>query len=333
MEQISLDRFTYKLTDDNRIVVEHPFQLPTMLYKFYSPTENSFNAFIKHYLYASAPVEFNDILDSSWLMFDFRNITHNEYQKFYTEHRTDFTPVGYEQDKSNEFATLSLHWYLCFSSQVGLVSMTSSVDNPLMWAHYTQETGYVIKYNSERLKHSLLNNNKDILDCHLLPIQYVSKLQPIDFFSRHYKTPTVPMTCITNLKLKNWNYEKEWRVSIRKENMGYTTGRALQNTIIKGDTERRKIYYTPNCIEAIYLSAYFFGNTYFEPSPSGILTVKPKYVPFINYLVEYHNHHLFSCGGERTQQNEVKRYYQQIQLLRKDINQFEIKIFPEIFFF
>ena len=333
MEQYQLNDFTYKLRDDDQIVVQHPYKLPTSLYKFYSSSDLSIDAFTKHYLYASSPIEFNDILDSSWLLFDFRNITPNEYHKFYKEYGKDYTPDGYERDKANEFSTLRFHWYLCYSSQVGLISMTSSLANPLMWAHYAQETGFAVKYSLGQLVNSLLINNEDILECHYAPIQYVPKLQPIDFFSRKFATPTVPMTCITNVKLNNWDYEKEWRISIRKADMGVTTGKAMLNPIRKGNLENRKNNYSSDCITAVYLSSYFFGDTYFNPSVSGILNVKHEYVPFINYLVENHNHHLFSCGGECTQQNEVKRYYQQIQLLREDINQFKIQFFPEIFFF
>lgn len=332
-EQISLDDFTYKLTENKEIVVEHPFSTPTSLYKFYSSSDFSIDAFTNHYLHASAPIVFNDILDSSWLLFDFRNITPNEYQKFYTKPGREYTPVGYERDKAEEFSTLRFHWFLCYSSQVGLISMTSSLANPLMWAHYTQESGFAVEYDPRQIKNNLLTNNTDILECHYAPIQYLPKLQPLDFFSREFKTPTIPMTCITNLKLNNWGYEKEWRISIRKKDMGITTGVASRNIFNRQGLNDRKCHYSLDCVKAVYLSAYFLGSTYFEHSDTETLVVKPKYIPFLHYLFENHNNHLYFCGGDCTPNNEVKRSYQQVQLLRKEINQFEIKFFPEVYFF
>ncbi len=333
MEQFKLNDFTYKLTDEPQIVVEHPHKLPTSLYKFYSSSDFSIDAFTKQYIYATAPIEFNDILDSHWLLFDFSNITPNEYHKFYAKYGDNFSPKGYEQDKENGFETIKLHWYLVYSSKVGLVSMTSSPANPLMWAHYTQETGFAVEYDTKLLMNCMLKNNKEITECHYAPIQYVSKLKPIDFFSGKFKTPTIPMTCITNVKLNNWDYEKEWRLSIRKNDMGITTGKAARNPTKKGNLEKRKNYYSQECIKAVYLSAYFFGNTYFRKSKTDTLIARKRYVPFLNHIIEHHNQHLFSCGADYTAQNEVKRCYQQIRLLRKGINMFLIDYISDIHYF
>lgn len=335
-EQISLDDFTYKLTENEKIVVEHPFSTPTSLYKFYSSSDFSIDAFTNHYLYATAPIEFNDILDSSWLLFDFQNITLNEYNKFYRENESIFpkrVQKDYADDKVNDFRTIKLHWYLYFSSKVGLISLSASASCPLMWAHYTNETGFAIEFDRKKLMQNMIWNKDEIIDFHLAPIQYLSKLQPLKFFTREFTTPTIPMTAITNIKHNAWRYEEEWRVSIRKPDLGFTTGVASYNIFNRQGRNDRKCHYSLDCVKAVYLSAYFLGSTYFEHSDTETLVVKPKYIPFLHYLFENHNNHLYFCGGDCTPNNEVKRSYQQIQLLRKDVNQFEIEFFPNVYYF
>lgn len=327
MEQIHYKDYIYSLSDEGHlsINIKSGPNLRTVLYKYYSDASHNIEALLSHYLYASHPIQFNDIMDCSMFMIDCRNLIKDNYNQFYEEYgNTLFRKIGYEKDKENNFNSFRFHIYMWYYSQFGIVSLTVSPLNTLMWAHYTHETGFVIQFN-HKLMSSISTDNKDIVNTNLrmIPVQYCDNLEPIDFFSGEFKSPTVPMTCISTNKERKWCYENEWRIVVQKSNMGYTTGLSDPREIYMEGLQDRYLYYSPAAIEAICLGAYFFGSSHCELEGHN-LKVKKDYIPLFNYLFENHNEHLFISIADYSEQNNVTRRNRKISLIRHRRNLFEV---------
>lgn len=72
--------FTYKADEKGRsIIIKENIESPKCVYKYYSMNKYSIDAFIRGYLYASHPFQFNDSIDSSYLLLDFSKITKERY--------------------------------------------------------------------------------------------------------------------------------------------------------------------------------------------------------------------------------------------------------------
>ena len=308
--------FTYTLDNQDRIKIIHPKKEEKSLFKYYPASMYSIKALMEHYLYASHPIQFNDIMDCSMYLMDLNNITKEKYDKFYDGFaKNDFPVKPYDNDKEQNFDCFRTYFYIWHLSHLGVISLTDNSLHPLMWAHYAHETGFAIQFNTLELKKSLNDLNNDIKYWDLHPVQYCEELKPVRVLSRNNELEPVCLAYISNVKLKDWTYEHEWRLLVQKENMGYMSGDAVPNKFDIPGKQDRCCYYSPSAIEAIYLGAHFFGSTYFAPDPS-LYKVKEIYIPFINYLFENHNEHLFICCAFNNSQHQLVRGYYQIKLQR-----------------
>ena len=194
---------------------------PPKLYKYYSYNNFSIDALRNQYLYASHPYQFNDSMDSSWALLDFKNITKEKYIRLLenclnTKTKEDVDKL-FSYDKEQNFEYIRLLFYITISRTTGFVSLSSSFINNLMWGHYSKETGFVVELDMEILKDNIRILNNDIKNFSLTPIQYVDKLETIDMLREEFKSPFLPFLLATNIKQNNWAYENEGFIISNKE--------------------------------------------------------------------------------------------------------------------
>ena len=324
MEPLKYKDYIYSLSDKNQLsisIVNAP-KRETSIYKYYSIDQRSIDALMGHYLYASYPDQFNDIMDCSMYLIDFKHIEKFHYEKFY-EVCNAFKSEGFEIAAQQNFEKFRIHFYLWYYSQFGIISFATSPLNSLLWAHYTHEIGFVVRFSVSKLMGSLRQRNKDIESLGINPVQYCKELEPIDFFSECFHNPILQMAYISNVKLEDWRYEDEWRCILSKNNMGCSAEDSSRSKLeIKG-VQDRSCHYNLSDIEAIYLGAKFFEN-----ARSGIegenCLVKDEFIPFLNYLFENHNGHLYISIADHSEQNNVTRRNRKISLIRHRRNLFEV---------
>ena len=147
------------------------------LYKYYSANTRNIDALMNHYLYLANPTSFNDPFDCNV------NLTPGIDEGI---ERID----GF---RKNNFANIGVS---CFSEVI---------DNPLMWAHYTNNyRGFALEFTNN---HIAGKTRKDqISRSSLTKVTYLKKLIKISSklpFSMHYMFST---------KHNHWSYEQEWRI-------------------------------------------------------------------------------------------------------------------------
>ena len=272
MDLHEFNGFTYKSNEkDNTlplIQIDGKKDKPVFVTKYYSLNENSINALINSYFYASHPFELNDYLDASSILLyttgplDFKfyknlfgNLLDNE--KLQELYKVDNT----EKESCRNYITL---FWETISNIFGIISLSGSENNNLMWPHYAQETGFQLKFNTEELEQSIKNKIGKNEVFGLFPINYSEKLVPIDLskFNQHY----IPFFYLTNIKLKSWSYENEWRFIIGKNYMGvpYSKSPFELKPDFYVDIKNRFAYYDSNIVKEITLGHNYINRTRFH---------------------------------------------------------------------
>ncbi len=253
----------------------------------------------------------------------------------------------YQRDIKNNFREyLSWEWEL-FSNIIGIISLSGNEYCPLMWPHYTLETGFQIKFKTDTLLSGIKNNlkGKEYLFS-LKPINYTEKLKPIDFLKFHRRM--IPFHYMMNIKKENWKYENEWRIIVSKPNMGipYSKAGLLIQSDRTNDEKKRRTEYNFNSIIEIVLGNNFFTTANYKIQHNidkSTFTIEPKVnkinkngctrLEFLNFLflkfkdrIYYSGERYDDSGGEL----EIKRSKERLEIKKLSRTKFEFKKTNEI---
>lgn len=210
--------------------------IPDSLYKFYSLTPYNLDALQKNYLYASHPYEINDKFDCFKGLIDYDSAS-DDLIKFYLQifHTEAEINEGFAELKKGfkDFFPISLF------SGIGVISLTSKILNPLMWAHYASANhGFAVKFNHKHFHEKVLGP---------FPINYQEEWKPISL-----NDLMIAFLYITNIKSKVWEYEDEWRFIGTGQNMSFPRYKEEEEFI-----NNRKFKYQNESIEEIILGNMF----------------------------------------------------------------------------
>ena len=269
MDKFTYDRFTY-IVNDEELIIDSSIKKPRFVFKYYSFNKNSVDALINGYLYASSSIELNDILDGSDnIFYTSKPIKYNYYKSFFADSIDDSELKNmYSRDISRETYALEFlkSYYMNLINLYGIISLSENENNPLMWPHYTNETGFQLEFNTENLEISIKSNLEIHNDEYLgfFPINYVSKIEILDI--SNFKDFRIPSLYINNIKLDHWAYEKEWRFLISKKNMGVRSSKIGYNIftdhLVK--KENRYAFFDKESIVRICLAPNFFRKEIFQ---------------------------------------------------------------------
>lgn len=314
----------------NEIVVPEKIIEPKQLFKYYGCENYHYKSFVNAYLYASHPFKFNDSIDGSYLLLNFKDITKEKYDKLWNEVKWEGEkndPDNYCEDKLNNFEYIRQRYYIFKTKRIGLVSLTSSPLNILMWAHYSSEKGFAIELDTQILKDNIKNLNEDIENFSLKPIQYVKKLEAIDVSVKDFYQTDIPLSYISNIKRDVWKYEKEWRLRIYKEAMEVPI-KDFFPTLKDIEGKDRFIHYPKEAIKAVFLGKYFVNGDNCKAIYGKRIELKDSlqnecFIEFINYLSENFNDRLY-LSGELESNSTFGRTLGKIELRKIDNLTFEI---------
>lgn len=217
---------------------------PKTFYKYYSLSENSIDAITTPYLYASHPNQLNDPLDchADIINLDDEGDVRCLLNGFYDTFVNNLGKEWIIQNGADVFKTIAYR-------KCGIVSLTEGCDNEAMWVHYAKDNGFCVELDVEKL-HGSINFYGPY------PINYQEKLPRINTSQIGVKGG---MAVQTNIKLKDWAYEREWRLIVSNPE-----GQDLKNfgpapwEINFGDEHDRKFKYSVEAIKRIVFRSVFF---------------------------------------------------------------------------
>ena len=239
--------------------IEKPTNYPKSLFKFYSNSKYSLEAFLENYIYMSHPYQFNDLMDTRPYTIDARNIDKSTFD-ILKQNAINETPEIQEyynfcwNGDCNYGVLQSIQTYIfdTFFSFSGVSSFAEKNRfNELMWSHYAKESGFMIEFDLEKLIEGIENNqqNERFKKISLRPIQYKEEFTSIksDICSSFQEINEIN----TYQKGEEWKYENEWRLLGCSD---YYMGKFdYYKGLPKKLQEKRRIYYDPNAIRRIYL--------------------------------------------------------------------------------
>lgn len=152
-----------------KLNIQPPFEIttPRELCKYFSFESYNIEALIGKYFYGSHPFELNDPFDLNKNM------------------------LGLNPELTNDV-------YQFIFSNFGILSMTESENNTLMWSHYCSHNGFVVKYALNIIPNHFFGP---------FPINYIEKYEPITAENLFLK-----VFIASNIKFRDfWANENEWR--------------------------------------------------------------------------------------------------------------------------
>lgn len=181
---------------------------PSFLYKYFPLNEYSLDALEKGYFYLNNPKNFNDPFDCSYNLIE-GNV----------EVLQDWQHVELPNDVANK----------------GICCFSANGMNPLMWGHYTNSYhGFVVKYVP---KFNFIYFEKEIGLTKILPVTYSEnprRVPPNSPFANQYQL---------TIKLKDWEYEEEYRLIAEKNSTALT-----------------KLYFDISAISEIFIGYKMYNN-------------------------------------------------------------------------
>lgn len=160
------------------------------LYKFMPFNNNTIACLLQSYFWLSNPSTFNDPFDCN------KNLI-----------------IGFDgNDVDNKFQ-LKNHF-----ESLGITSFSEKLGNPLMWGHYTNNYhGIVLEIDSSNLhEYSSMINSDHHTNYDFRKVLYPKYFNPI------LKEFEFAEPLLYSSKIKNWEYEQEWRIIANiKNNMRY----------------------------------------------------------------------------------------------------------------
>jgi hypothetical protein len=253
--------------------IKHKLKRPENIFKFYALNQYNIDALTNGYFYASHPFELNDFFDCNrYLFYTSKDLPFALYQEIFNELKKEEIKDIYLKDiklpQKCDYILRTL-WEI-FTNKFGIISTTAEGNNPLMWPHYCQEKGFQLKFNTDKIEKSIKDGVTEGEYLGFFPVNYCDKLKPIDI-NKFRNNMYVPLCYATNLKLKDWSYEKEWRFVISKDHMGIPFSKTAlypkKDHFVK--LENRFGYYDKGLVEEITLGMNFLNSGTFNIKPLG----------------------------------------------------------------
>ena len=224
------------------------YNFPKTFFKYYALTDNSVNALVNMYVYASHPALLNDPFDCDC---ELAKIEDGENAKILWGHLYDeaISICGNNKKEFLEFSTQ------CFSTIIfrkyGILSLTESNDNKKMWALYAQNSGFCLEWDVKEFIFDTIGP---------FPIHYVDKIKSAS--TKDYSIRDLVLIQ-SNVKQRCWEDEKEWRLLILSP-AGFemkTFGKDADKFNQFPDHDR-KFKYPVKSLKSITLGPNFFKDVY-----------------------------------------------------------------------
>lgn len=223
-----------------------------LLYKYYALSEMSVDALTNMYLYATHPCQFNDPFDCNKGIVkitteeSMKALWNGLYEELCERMGND---IGQMRKYSQEAYMAILY------RKLGIISLTKSDANPIMWAHYANNDGFCVGLDVDRLSFKHYGP---------FPINYTDKIETFDIAN---SGGHLAMLMQTNVKLPEWSYEEEWRLLVEGPGDRYMKGFGPRaDELASPDDHDRKFPYPMQALRSVCLGMRFFGDDVYQVS-------------------------------------------------------------------
>lgn len=248
--QISYSEQNGKSIPSLKISPDKEIPKPTTLSKYYTLNNNNVLAFINNQFYVSQPENLNDLFDFHIDLIDFSNHEFSRLEMLFTEGaEREEARQDFQNNKPLFLEKVRNSLYEIWISLFGIFCMTEDKSNDLMWAHYTNNRGFLLEFDYDQFGTNFFGP---------YPMNYMEQLERIDF-SRIDKN--LGFFVVSLLKKLHWKYENEFRFFCLPDNKNNfkVTGRFsyYQNNC---DIQDRLVSYPKSAIRKVVLGFNFYSD-------------------------------------------------------------------------
>jgi len=234
-----------KITQDKEI------PSPKTLSKYYSLNKNNVQAFVNSQFYVSHPEKLNDIFDFNLSLIDFTKYKFSDIEALLPDEEEKKEALnGFQNNAVEYLEKLKNTFYGLWISVFGILCMTEDKFNDLMWAHYTNNSGFLLEFNHDEFK-------KDIF-VGPYPINYIPLLESLDFSVLEM---TLGFFIVSLIKKSVWKYENEFRYFCLPDiKTNFKVDGRFSNSQFDFDLQERLISYPAGALKKVILGFNFFSN-------------------------------------------------------------------------
>lgn len=231
-------------TGDFILIPDVNINKPKTFFKYYALTKNSVDALTNLYVYASHPEQLNDPFDcdKDLAIIKDMDVAKAIWGELFDRARAIF-------DMENDILQYTTD---CFSTlmftKYGILSLTDSCENTIMWSCYAQNKGFCLEFDVEQFPFKYKGP---------FPIHYVDKIDQAS--TENYNVQEL-LLIQSNVKKDCWKYENEWRLMlIPPDDYDLITFGKDANRINKVlNLHDRKFTYPIKALKSITLGVNFF---------------------------------------------------------------------------
>lgn len=160
--KLNLQKITLENDGILSINLKPEINVPNSLYKYYYLNENSIDVIKNNTLHFSHSFNMNDLMDGSFLVWDVEEMVSDYMKKNY----------ALPHEKIKYFRNLLHKLSNEYLKYLGTFSACENYTNDLLWSHYTNERGFCIQLDTQKIKEALKN-----FTSYLFPINYGELMQ------------------------------------------------------------------------------------------------------------------------------------------------------------
>jgi len=238
--------YTYDEESGFDVIPDKKIEKPQVLYKLYAFSDNSFDALINQYVYATHPFQLNDIFDCNEELIEFDD--ENVVRQFFSPMvPTDKLEKYIKSKGSNIKVSAQRLFKEIVYKKWGIFSLTNNPNNVLMWAYYGNHKGFCVEFDITKFTFEYYGP---------FPVNYQTTLEAI---SLKEVGTHIGVLAQSNLKDAAWKHEDEWRLMIAAPKGEDMLSKGYRRLEVLGG-HNRKFQYDISAIKSIAL-----GNRFFEP--------------------------------------------------------------------
>lgn len=246
--QINYSELNGKKINSLKVIPDINIQLPVTLSKYYNLNNHNVIAFISNQAYVSQPENLNDLFDFNFNLIDFSNHEFSHLEMIFKEGAEREEALhDFQNNKVVFLEKVRNSLYGLWISSYGLFCLTEDKYNDLMWAHYTNNRGFLLEFNYTQFGSNFLGP---------YPINYMEHLEVLDF-SNFEKDLGFFVTSL--LKKLPWKYEKEFRFfclpDIKKK---FKVAGRFSNSQFNFDNQDRLVFYPNSAVKKVLLGFNFY---------------------------------------------------------------------------
>jgi len=246
--QISYSELNGKKIHSLKVIPNINIQQPVTLSKYYNLNNNNVLAFISNQIYVSQPENLNDLFDFNLNLIDFSNHEFSHLEMIFNEGtEREEAMLDFQNNKGIFLEKVRNTLYGLWISMYGIFCLTEDKYNDLMWAHYTNNRGFLLEFNYTQFGPNFHGP---------YPINYMEQLEMLDF-SKVEKN--LGFFVVSLLKKLPWKYEKEYRFFCNPDiKKTFKVAGRFSNSQFNFDIQDRLVFYPNSAVKKVLLGFNFY---------------------------------------------------------------------------